>query len=239
MTNYAAGWDEVWKFYRRHEESLRLTALGFSMEATMEDHRDILHGFVLERLPRAVAHSRDLTHAKAGRYVRASLRNYCRDAVRRGATQQRILTALESEAPKPTATPEDVAVDTEVLDVVASLAPDLARAVGDFLGLHGPPRSSREIAKSLGTSRYQAENYVIDGMAAVVLAFDLSAGLSQLDAKISRRFFLAEQSTTEITNEMKTTEAQVKGAIQRTRKLVQHALKRGRKNHDNDSAEHS
>lgn len=212
-------WSDAWKLYKGEHDSLLATMRGMQGGGlSREDAEDLLHSFVLQRLPRIADLTRRMTEAERGRYLRASLRNYVRTAVRLRHHRDLALQQISAEL---SLTSSDKAGDAqlrvEVMPALTRLPPEETEALQLYLGIDGPPRSIREIAEQLGRSRHGAKQLIVNGLVGAAIALGENGALSPVDVEACRNIVLNGASIAETARKLAISRERVRRSLHRAR----------------------
>jgi DNA-directed RNA polymerase specialized sigma24 family protein len=219
-------WDDVWRVAETIVPSLNVIARA----AGLEDGVDLVHAFVLERLPRIVPITARMPEGEAHLYLRASFRNFLRDAYRAKNRQERALEILRSEAQS--AAPDDGSTlpPNTVAEALSDLPATLARAAALFLGTDEAPKSLRDIAAILGITRYEARTAVLDGLLAIAARLGERGVLTRKQLECCRLVLLEGVPIGEAAQQMHLTHGQVVSALDQARMSVAIVLNRKQSN---------
>jgi DNA-directed RNA polymerase specialized sigma24 family protein len=228
-------WHEIWDLYKEHGPALFLISRAICRQDPRlgpEDAEDLVHSFVLDRLPRVAEASRGLPQDSRRQYLRASFRNFLRSAARE---RSRHATALDQLSrafghvqPESRADidKETLASPAEVHAEVVDLPPDLLRPAALYLGISGPPQSIRNIARSLNLTRYLTRLAVIDGLVAIAVQMRARGLLSDRELEAARLVLLEGRDMEEAARRLRLTTQQVRGALGRARTAVAAHMRR-------------
>jgi DNA-directed RNA polymerase specialized sigma24 family protein len=220
-----SSWVEAWELFTHQRDSLASVLKGMQgFGLSGEDAEDLLHSFVLQRLPRIATRTEALSAEERSRYLRASFRNFVRDAQRARKRQDAALERLAIELRDDSDDNSDVTPALSVQSVLSQLPKNSARALSMFLGLGTSPMSVREIANALRTSRYAAKLLVLDGLIGGALALGEGGILSEVETEACREVILNASSIERAATSLGLTAEQVKRALQRARKTANATL---------------
>jgi DNA-directed RNA polymerase specialized sigma24 family protein len=238
-----ASWHETWMLYKEHAPALLQMARAICRNDPrlgLADAEDLLHSFVVDRLTRVARASQTLKEEDRRRYVRAAFRNFLRSAGRNQALRAAALEQVSRELSR--ADPEQPA-DAELEQhgfaqglhpAIADLPLDLARPAALYLGLTGPPQSIREIAASLGLTRYLARLTIVNGLVAIAARLRARALLSDREMEAARLVLLEGNDLEGAAQSLGLTRQQVSAALARARDALAARVTRDgrRRRHD-------
>jgi DNA-directed RNA polymerase specialized sigma24 family protein len=212
-------WSDAWNFYKSQHESLQAIMRGMqSSGLSHEDAEDFLHSFVLDRLPRIAALTANMTESERGRYLRASLRNFVRTAVRvrqhHDVALQQISAELRASSTDSTNNPS---LRFDVMPAVTQLPRDETLALRLYLGIDGPAHSIRETAEQLKKSRHTAKQLIVNGLVAAAIALGESGHLTAVDVEACREVILNGSSAAATAQKLGLTVERVRRSLQRAR----------------------
>jgi DNA-binding CsgD family transcriptional regulator len=216
-------WQEVWTLLQEEGPALAKIARAQSKV----DHEDLVHAFFLEKVPKVVELVADLSPANRSAYVRSAFRNFVRSAARDEKRHSSALERLANEFVVTLGAPGHVgaAIDPTQLRSALSLLPtSCAQASRLFLGLDGPPRSLRQIASALGTSRHTARIAVLDGLLAAAIALEHTGVLSPREVESCRLVLLEGSSVEASAMQLNVSPHQVRSAIESARAVIASAI---------------
>lgn len=238
-------WEDVWALFMEHGPALgRIGAALAAQDSRLpvEEVPDLLHAFVLERLPRIAILTRGMASDEQGRYIRTSFRNFLRTFARShtrhekcleqlatemcGATGE-FLQSLEGERSVHVFNQASEGLEEQTFaDALSELPTELARVAAMFLGLDGSPRSIREIAKELGMTRYATRLAVLDGLLGVAILLGRRGILGDREVEACRLIILEGRSMADAAHALRLTRHQVRSALERARTIVAVAVQK-------------
>lgn len=220
-----SSWVEAWELFTHQRDSLTNVLKGMkAFGLTGEDAEDLLHSFVLQRLPRIATLTENLSAQERNRYLRASFRNFVRDAQRARKRQDAALERLALELSDNAADESPGAPPLSIQSVLEQLPEDSARALSMFLGIGTSQLSIRELAHVLRTSRYTAKLLVLDGLIGAALALGEAGILSEVETEACREVILNAASIENAATSLGLTVEQVRRALQRARRAANTTL---------------
>jgi DNA-directed RNA polymerase specialized sigma24 family protein len=241
----SACWKDVWALFMEHGPALgRIGAALASQDPRLpaDEVTDLLHAFVLERLPRITILTRGMASKEQGRYIRTSFRNFLRTFARSYARHEKSLKQLATEMQGATegfaqglenersvgvfSQGSEDAEEKTLADALPGLRPELAQAAAMFLGLGVSQRSIREIAKELGMTRYATRLAVLDGLLGVAMLLGRRGILGGREVEACRLIILEGRSLADAARALRLTQHQVRSALERARAIVAVAVQK-------------
>jgi DNA-directed RNA polymerase specialized sigma24 family protein len=240
---YSICWNEVWSLFIKYGPALSRignTLASQNRRLPPDEISDLLHAFVLERLPRIALLTQDMAPEDQGRYVRTSFRNFLRNVARTSIRHEKSLEQLATELKSTKIVQDDwddrkrgtlsdqTATDfrEKFTDALCELSAEQAQAVAMFLGTDNDPRSVREIAKELRTTRYAAKRAILDGLLGVALVLGRRGVLDDREVEACQLIILEGHSITDTARALRLTQHQVRFALERARSVVASALQK-------------
>lgn len=221
MSLQSQSWDRVWLAYERYADDVRRIAQAIAPDG--ESDEDLVHTFVLDRLPDIVERIEALPEPERRSYVRASFRNFVRSARRTATRSRRALETLGRELDVHTEAPghDVLPVDHALRQVPERLAAPLRR----FLGVGCPSQSVRQLAEELAMTRHSARLAVLDGFLALAARLGERGALTSRELAVCELLLLQGVDAEHAASELGITRQQVKQALSRARSLVSASLK--------------
>ena len=237
MAPDSPSWNDVWALFLKYHHALHrigTTIAARDPRLPGDEIPDLLHAFALEKLPRIALLTQGMPPDEQGRYVRASYRNFLRDYARTAAGHEKSLEQLAIELSRTktmiqeglddsdTVHPYQISNDLreKLSDALSELSMKKAKAVAMFLGLDNGPRSVREIARELHTTRYAAKHAVLDGLLGIALLLGRRGILGDREVEACRLIILDGRSVADAARILKLTQHQVRTALEIARSVV-------------------
>jgi hypothetical protein len=216
------GWENAWKAVAKYDRFLRHLARRYRavlVAEGSEDADDLLHAFLVDRLPRVADRLDSLaTEEQREKYLAVAFLNFARDHRRATLRYRRALREFGEEAPDKT--PASARAPRPLPSVRVPLDPVL-RA---FFGGDSSASSIRRVAQELGISRYAARKAIVDGALVLVVQLGRQAVLSTRQVDVCEQVLLHGTSITETAGYLGLTETQVRQALTSARKTVGHYI---------------
>lgn len=222
-------WRDTWQLYKEHGPALLRIATAICHQDTRlasDEAEDLVHSFVVDRLPRVAEASRLLPVDERHRYIRASFRNFLRSAARGQGRHVAALKQLEqelihtSQESADQVKPDDTSLLADVRAAIHDLPPDLVQPAALYLGIGGPRQSIREIARKLKRTRYLTRLAVLNGLIAIAARLRARDLLSDREMEAARLVLLEGQGLEHAARSLGLTRQQVHSALERARQAL-------------------